>query len=241
MNAWKKNFILKKGKHKDLEENVWTGYCEYWAKEATKEKSSTNSQNRNSKRKGKGTFVHNGGAKSTLREVAEMTAEANGVVPDSLMVMERRHTNKKTGEIQDGGVREIVGKCKRKKTDRLTQLTQEGSTLKELPRREINNIVLSTTDQNKGNYLGLGQLPILEGDVAFTSGFGFPRERYESEIEALKKTVADREAVVEDLAIKNANLETKYESLEAAYKSTREEFTEMKEAMQSNFPNIFKK
>uniref|UniRef100_A0A1J3FJ96 Uncharacterized protein n=1 Tax=Noccaea caerulescens TaxID=107243 RepID=A0A1J3FJ96_NOCCA len=172
-----------------------------------------------------------------------MTAEAGGVVPDYLVVMERRHTNKKTGEIQDNGVREIVGKCKKKKTDRMTQLTQEGGSpsLTELPREDINLIVLSTTDQVKGRFLGLGQPLKIRGDVATTSSFRFPRERYESEIEGLRQAVSDRDAMVEEMATKHANLETKYQSLEAAYQSTRDEVTQMKELMQTNFPNLFSK
>lgn len=58
---------------------MWTGFCEYWSQEDTKLKeedtklkAATNYKNRKSTRQGKGSYVHNGGAKSTTREVAEM-------------------------------------------------------------------------------------------------------------------------------------------------------------------------
>lgn len=78
-------------------------------------------------------------------------------------------------------------------------------------------------------------------DLATTSSFRFPRERYESEIEGLRQAVSDRDAMVEEMVTKHANLKTKCHGLEAPYESTRDEVTQMKELMQTNFPNLFSK
>ena len=73
------------------------------------------------------------------------------MAPDYLRVIEQRHTNKKTGVIQDQGMREVVEKSKKKKEDRerevgLSQLNLEGSSSSnELPREEINEIVLGVS------------------------------------------------------------------------------------------------
>lgn len=117
-------------------------------------------------------YIHNGGAKTVEHQAHEMvikftifssnftffvnfnlikfsqTKEVGGIHPDYLTMMEERHMNKKTGEIQDLEIHEIVESCKKKKTDRLTQLLQltlNSSSSNELSREEINTIVLAVS------------------------------------------------------------------------------------------------
>ncbi|CAH2065414.1 unnamed protein product [Thlaspi arvense] len=69
------------------------------------------------------------------------------------------HTNQTTKQLQDGIDIDLVEKVCRKKEERLTQLSQQGTPVEGLPREEVDTIVLEYTPKRKGRLFGLGCLP----------------------------------------------------------------------------------
>ncbi|KAF3565179.1 hypothetical protein DY000_02015321 [Brassica cretica] len=125
---------------------VWTELCAHWDKEETKETSSTNSTNCRSDCKGKGVFKHNLGAQSIATVGDRMAEENDGEPVDDLALMKRAYTNKKTGQIDDGLVREVVTLVQTQVQDEVSQLQTEdddSTASTNLSRFRINEIVES--------------------------------------------------------------------------------------------------
>ncbi|KAF3590236.1 hypothetical protein DY000_02020129 [Brassica cretica] len=121
-------------------------------KEETKETSSTNSTNRRSDRKGNGVFRHNLGAQSIATLGDHMAEKNDGEPVDDLALMKRAYTNKKTGQIDDGLVREVVTLVQTQ-----TPLDMEDDPVRRLPGSRLENffeVVWKTSSKSSGRLPG---------------------------------------------------------------------------------------
>ncbi|KAF3606097.1 hypothetical protein DY000_02044878 [Brassica cretica] len=110
--------------------------------------------------KWKGVFKHNLGAQSIATLGDRMAEENDGEPVDDLALMKRAYTNKKTGQIDDGLVREVVTLVQTQVQDEVSQLQTEdddSTASTNLSRVRINEIVESSVPKKKGRLVGLGR------------------------------------------------------------------------------------
>ncbi|XP_022558237.1 uncharacterized protein LOC111206144 [Brassica napus] len=104
---WKQLWL--KGKTpKYINPTVWLELKDHWVNHETIDKSIKNSSNHKSDRGGKGVYVHNLGACSMSSKEDELVEANAGNPVDHLDVMKEAYTNKKTGEIQNLVIKDVI-------------------------------------------------------------------------------------------------------------------------------------
>uniref|UniRef100_A0A0D2ZX96 Uncharacterized protein n=1 Tax=Brassica oleracea var. oleracea TaxID=109376 RepID=A0A0D2ZX96_BRAOL len=104
------------------DQEMW--FRQFSDKDETKATSVTNSANRKSDRGGKGINKHNLGAQ-TIATLGDRLADENDGEPvDDFVIMKTAHTNKHTGEIDDGVVRDVLSLIETQKEDEEIRLSQ---------------------------------------------------------------------------------------------------------------------
>ncbi|CAN6986861.1 unnamed protein product [Brassica rapa subsp. trilocularis] len=89
-----------------------------------------------------------------------MEEENEGDPVDDLALMKRAYTNKKTGQIDDGLVRDVVDLVQTQVYDEVSQLQtddDDSTASTNLSRVRINEIVESSVPKKKGRLVGLGR------------------------------------------------------------------------------------
>ncbi|XP_048629704.1 uncharacterized protein LOC125601701 [Brassica napus] len=204
INEWKQKFdVGEVPKH--INPDVWRDLCGHWTKDETKSLSTINSQNRCSRRGGKGMFVHNLGATSLQTRALQLMKENGGVPVDDFTLMKNAYTNKKTGVIQDGLIQDVIQVVENRKEDLLAtqaSMCEEGDSASSnsLTVEQLNNLVLEAVPRKKGRYVGLARST---GGASSSSSAHYPL------VHELMEQIKTKDTEIEFL--KNDNAEIRVE------------------------------
>ncbi|KAG5378565.1 hypothetical protein IGI04_026407 [Brassica rapa subsp. trilocularis] len=224
MYEWKKKWEVNKVP-KSMNDTVWKELCAHWDKEETKETSSTNSNNRRSDRKGKGIYKHNLGAQSIATLADRMAEENEGDPVDDLALMKRAYTNKKTGQIDDGLVRDVVDLVQTQVYDEVSQLQtddDDSTASTNLSRVRINEIVESSVPKKNGRLVGLGRRSRSAAPSSAPPPYIDP--------EVLTAQLKDKDD-------RKSALETQMAAQQAGYETQKRLNAQMMEMMKRMYPN----
>uniref|UniRef100_A0A0D3E7A2 Uncharacterized protein n=1 Tax=Brassica oleracea var. oleracea TaxID=109376 RepID=A0A0D3E7A2_BRAOL len=161
-----------------------------------------------------------------LRPLLLLRAEENDGEPvDDLALMRRAYTNKKTGQIDDGLVREVVTLVQTQVQDEVSQLQTEddaSTASTNLSRFRINEIVESSIPKNKGHLVGLGRRTRSVPPSSAPPPFVDP--------EVLTAQLKDKDDRI-------SLLETQMAAQQVGYEAKRMLNQQMMEMMQRMYPN----
>ncbi|KAG5415266.1 hypothetical protein IGI04_002833 [Brassica rapa subsp. trilocularis] len=165
------------------------------------------------------------GSTSKLQPTAD---ENDGEPVDDCVLMKTAHTNKKTGEIDDGVVKDVFSLIETQKEDEETRLSQLQTDLDatstastNLSRIRINEIVESSVPKKKESLVGLGRRarsvpPSAPQPYVDPEGLMDPLKDRDDRIAALEQKIADQEA---------------------GWEATRKQNEQMMEMMRRMYPN----
>ncbi|KAF2593230.1 hypothetical protein F2Q70_00044366 [Brassica cretica] len=157
--------------------------------------------------------------------------ENDGEPVDDLALMRRAYTNKKTGQIDDGLVRDVVDLVQTQVVDEVSQLQTEddaSTASTNLSRFRINEIVESSVPKKKGRLVGLGRRSRSAAPSSAPPPYVDP--------EVLTAQLKDKDDRISALETQMAAQQAGYET----HKRLNEQIMEMMKRMYANevFPNI---
>ncbi|KAF3539621.1 hypothetical protein F2Q69_00021025 [Brassica cretica] len=174
---------------------------------------------------GKGVFKHNLGAQSIATQGDRMAEENDGEPVDDLALMKRAYTNKKTGQIDDGLVGEVVTLVQTQVQDEVSQLQtddDDSTASTNLSRFRINEIVESSVPKKKGRLVGLSRRPRSVPPSSASPPFVDP--------EVLTAQLKDNDDRI-------SLLETQMAAQQAGYEAQKRLNQQMMEMIQRMYPN----
>ncbi|KAG5397588.1 hypothetical protein IGI04_019402 [Brassica rapa subsp. trilocularis] len=175
-----------------------------------------------SDRKGKGIYKHNLGAQSIATLGDRMAEENEGEPVDDLALMKRVYTTKKTGQIDDGLVRDVVDLVQTQVYDEVSQLQTDDDDL------TASTNLSRSVPKKKGRLVGLGRRSRSAAPSSAPPPYVDP--------EVLTAQLKDKDDQISALEAQMAAQQAGYET----QKRLNEQMMEMMKRMYPNevFPNI---